>query len=150
MVTGLLHVTPPSVDLENIIVAGRLAQIPDPPSVHRIQDTYTVPSLPMARSLNWSTTGTVWVVLGNERVHVVRLPGGRDAAMGVRERRAPVVRDVDAREIAAVVVVGGGGDLVRVRRVRRDGRLVRGLGADRRRLDVPQDRDRRRGGRGRV
>src|SRR5437868_4024441 len=54
---GGLHVEPPSVDLENMM----LALVPPQPvpllEVQRSQVTYTVPSLPMAKSLNWSTVG---------------------------------------------------------------------------------------------
>src|SRR5215470_5281435 len=63
IVTGVLQVLPPSVDLESKNVAWVPPQSPvGPVALQRIQETKTVPSLPIARSLNWSTCGETWTL----------------------------------------------------------------------------------------
>ena len=53
---GALHVLPPLVDFENIIEASVPPQsLVGPVGGQCIHVAYTVPSLPTARSLNWST-----------------------------------------------------------------------------------------------
>jgi hypothetical protein len=72
--TGLDQVFPPLLDFENIIDAVVPPQSPAGPfAVQRCQVTYTVPSLPMAKSLHWSTDGYFCVASTKEVVQVFPL-----------------------------------------------------------------------------
>src|SRR5437867_270561 len=72
MTTGADQVLPPSVDLENFRSTIVFPQSPLGLLVLQyIQVRYTVPSGPMARSVNWSILGTVCVASTATRAHVV-------------------------------------------------------------------------------